>query len=99
MAGGGSKVSHQDPDCYKYSLYFLHFYRPPPAPIDWELPQTDYYAPAPVVSAVPDAQPPVKRFKEKTISGLDEETASSAPATFKKRKFANKGNARKPLDE
>lgn len=74
-------------------------FRPPPAPIDWELPQTDYYAAAPVVSAVPDAEPPVKRFKEKTISGLDEEACSSAPATFKKRKFANKGNARKPLDE
>lgn len=51
------------------------------------------------MSALPDAEPPVKRFKEKTISGLDEEAASSAPATFKKRKFANKGNARKPLDE
>ncbi|XP_034471814.1 WW domain-binding protein 4 [Drosophila innubila] len=74
--------------------------KPPPAPIDWELPQSNYYAAAPVVISQPDIEPPVKRFKEKTITGLDEaSTSSSAPATFKKRKFANKGNARKPLDE
>lgn len=72
--------------------------KPPPAPIDWELPQSNYYAAAPVVSTPPDSEPPVKRFKEKTITGLDE-ASSAAPATFKKRKFANKGNARKPLDE
>ncbi|EDW65034.2 WW domain-binding protein 4 [Drosophila virilis] len=73
--------------------------RPPAEPIDWQLPKMDYYDAAPVVTAVTETEPPVKRFKEKTISGLDEEAASSAPATFKKRKFANKGNARKPLDE
>jgi len=74
--------------------------RPPPAPIDWELPQSNYYAAAPVVTSQPDIEPPVKRFKEKTITGLDEaSTSSSAPATFKKRKFANKGNTRKPLDD
>ncbi|KAH8266472.1 hypothetical protein KR044_001517, partial [Drosophila immigrans] len=78
--------------------------KPPAAPIDWELPQTDYYAAPPVVSsAAPDAEPPVKRFKEKTITALDVgssfSSSAGAPATFKKRKFANKGNARKPLDE
>ncbi|XP_023170547.2 WW domain-binding protein 4 [Drosophila hydei] len=73
--------------------------RPPAEPIDWQLPKTDYYAVEPVPAAATEPEPPVKRFKEKTISGLDEETSSSAPATFKKRKFANNGNARKPLDE
>ncbi|KAH8360985.1 hypothetical protein KR093_006225, partial [Drosophila rubida] len=76
--------------------------QPPAAPIDWQLPQTDYYAAAPVVSSVAaDAEPPVKRFKEKTITGLEGAScsSSSAPTTFKKRKFANKGNARKPLDD
>ncbi|KAM8718166.1 hypothetical protein ACLKA7_004814 [Drosophila subpalustris] len=74
--------------------------KPPPAPIDWELPQSNYYAAAPVVITQPDVEPPVKRFKEKTITGLDESsTSANAPATFKKRKFANKGNTRKPLDE
>ncbi|KAH8323398.1 hypothetical protein KR067_007385, partial [Drosophila pandora] len=70
----------------------------PEAPIDWELPQTDYYNTAPVISAPTEAEPPVKRFKEKTISGLDEETASSAPATFK-RKFIKKGNSRQRVDD
>ncbi|XP_032591774.1 WW domain-binding protein 4 [Drosophila grimshawi] len=74
--------------------------RPPPAAIDWELPNTDYCATAPVVTSVYESEPPVKRFKEKTITGLNEAAGgSSAPATFKKRKFANKGNARKPLEE
>ncbi|SPP79122.1 WW domain-binding protein 4 [Drosophila guanche] len=71
----------------------------PEEPIDWELPQTDYYIPPPVVSTNSEPEPPVKRFKEKTISGLDGEAAASVPSTFKKRKFANKGNARKRLDD
>ncbi|KAH8393967.1 hypothetical protein KR215_011304, partial [Drosophila sulfurigaster] len=74
--------------------------KPAAAPIDWELPQTDYYVAAPVVSALPDSEPPVKRFKEKTITTLDAGASScSGSSTFKKRKFANKGNARKPLDD
>ncbi|XP_030384685.1 WW domain-binding protein 4 [Scaptodrosophila lebanonensis] len=73
-------------------------HKPPPEPIDWELPNIEYEYTAPVVSDVP-VEPPVKRFKEKTIAGLDEEAASSVPATFKKRKFANKGNSRRRLDE
>ncbi|KAH8324337.1 hypothetical protein KR074_005794, partial [Drosophila pseudoananassae] len=72
--------------------------KPPEVPIDWELPQTDYYNTAPVISAPSEAEPPVKRFKEKTISGLDEEAASSAPATFK-RKFIKKGNSRQRVDD
>ncbi|XP_062143075.1 WW domain-binding protein 4 [Drosophila sulfurigaster albostrigata] len=74
--------------------------KPAAAPIDWELPQTDYYDAAPVVSALPDSEPPVKRFKEKTITTLDAgASSSSGSSTFKKRKFANKGNTRKPLDD
>ncbi|ALC37927.1 CG4291, partial [Drosophila busckii] len=73
--------------------------KPEVAPIDWELPRTLYTEIAPVVN-VPEYEPPVKRFKEKTITSLDDEpSTSSAPATFKKRKFANKGNARKALDD
>lgn len=73
-------------------------YRPPPAPVDLELPVTDNYYVAPVVSDVP-YEPPVKRFKEKTIETLDPEVASNTSPSFKKRKFAAKGNARKRLDD
>ncbi|XP_020798939.1 WW domain-binding protein 4 isoform X2 [Drosophila serrata] len=73
--------------------------KPPEEAIDWQLPKTDYYTAAPVVSAASsEPEPPVKRFKEKTIGGLDEETASSAPATFK-RKFVKKGNSRQRVED
>jgi len=74
------------------------FYRAPEQPIDWQLPQTDYYTAAPVVSTPSESEPPAKRFKEKTIGGLDAETAASAPATFK-RKFIKKGNSRQRVDD
>lgn len=67
-------------------------------PIDLELPQVNNYYVAPVVSDIP-AEPPVKRFKEKTITNLDPEVASGTSTSFKKRKFAAKGNARKRLDD
>ncbi|XP_070071687.1 WW domain-binding protein 4 [Drosophila takahashii] len=70
----------------------------PDEPIDWQLPQTDYYSAAPVISAPSEPEPPAKRFKEKTIGGLDAETAASAPATFK-RKFIKKGNSRQRVDD
>ncbi|KAM7354323.1 uncharacterized protein ACRADG_006046 [Cochliomyia hominivorax] len=72
--------------------------KPPPAPVDLELPVTNNYYVAPVVSEVP-YEPPVKRFKEKTIETLDPELAKNTSTSFKKRKFAAKGNARKRLDD
>ncbi|KAH8282984.1 hypothetical protein KR054_011396, partial [Drosophila jambulina] len=80
-------------------IKFLFIFRPPEEPIDWQLPKSDYYTAAPVVSAASsEPEPPVKRFKEKTIGGLDEETAASAPATFK-RKFVKKGNSRQRVED
>ncbi|XP_073827222.1 uncharacterized protein [Musca autumnalis] len=73
-------------------------HKPPPIPVDLELPQVNNYYVAPVVSDLPP-EPPVKRFKEKTITNLDPEVASGTSTTFKKRKFAAKGNARKRLDD
>ncbi|EDW77665.1 uncharacterized protein Dwil_GK24618 [Drosophila willistoni] len=79
--------------------------KPPEKPIDWELPNYDNYKPAPVVpQPANDAEPPVKRFKERTVTALaaDEDEAhsgSSSSTMFKKRKFGNKGNARKRLDD
>ncbi|KAH8271060.1 hypothetical protein KR018_005837, partial [Drosophila ironensis] len=72
----------------------------PEEPIDWQLPKTNYAEiVAPIASTAPaDAEPPVKRFKEKTIAGLDEEASSSAPATFK-RKFIKKGNSRQRVED
>ncbi|XP_017046312.1 WW domain-binding protein 4 [Drosophila ficusphila] len=70
----------------------------PDEPIDWQLPKTDYYSASPVISTTSEPEPPVKRFKEKTIGGLDAETAASAPATFK-RKFIKKGNSRQRVDD
>uniref|UniRef100_A0A1I8PWL5 WW domain-binding protein 4 n=1 Tax=Stomoxys calcitrans TaxID=35570 RepID=A0A1I8PWL5_STOCA len=72
--------------------------KPPPAPVDLELPQVNNHYVAPVVSDIP-YEPPVKRFKEKTITNLDPEVASGTSTFFKKRKFAAKGNARQRLDD
>lgn len=44
-------------------------------------------------------EPPVKRFKEKTITSLGENDAIGVPDSFKKRKFAGKRNARQRLDD
>ncbi|XP_023299784.2 WW domain-binding protein 4 [Lucilia cuprina] len=71
--------------------------KPPAAPIDLELPAINNYYAAPVVSDIP-YEPPVKRFKEKTIETLDAEVTNNTSTSFKKRKFAAKGNARKRLD-
>ncbi|XP_067626055.1 WW domain-binding protein 4 [Eurosta solidaginis] len=71
--------------------------KPPPKPIDLELPKTDQYYVPPVVSDIP-AEPPVKRFKEKTIVALDPTAAIDVPTSFKKRKFAAKANQRQRLD-
>ena len=79
-----------------FSICF--FSRPPPAPIDLELPVCNNYYLPPVVSDVP-SEPPVKRFKEKTIETLDPEVSSNTSTSFKKRKFAAKGNARKRLED
>ncbi|EDV57281.2 WW domain-binding protein 4 [Drosophila erecta] len=70
----------------------------PEEPIDWQLPKTDYYSAAPVVSASTEPEPPVKKFKEKTIGGLDAEIAATAPSTFK-RKFIKKGNSRQRVED
>ncbi|TMW49077.1 hypothetical protein DOY81_005852, partial [Sarcophaga bullata] len=72
--------------------------KPPPAPIDLELPVCNNYYVPPVVSDV-QSEPPVKRFKEKTIESLDPEVFSNTSTSFKKRKFAAKGNARKRLED
>ncbi|KAH8412225.1 hypothetical protein KR009_000542, partial [Drosophila setifemur] len=71
---------------------------PPEEPIDWQLPKMDTYNAPPVIFAPTEAEPPVKRFKEKTIASLDEETASSTPTTFK-RKFVKKGNCRQRVED
>lgn len=67
-------------------------------PVDLELPNIEHHYIAPVVSDIV-YEPPVKRFKEKTITNLDPEVASGTSTSFKKRKFAAKGNARKRLDD
>lgn len=63
--------------------------KPERKPIDLELPKQDF-----TYVAVPAAlidEPPVKKFKEKTITNLGD-AASNVPAVFKKRKFG--GGAR-----
>lgn len=77
---------------------FLCFFRPPPAPVDLELPTTNSYYTQPTVSEV-TYEPPMKRFKEKTVGTLDAEFVSNSSTSFKKRKFSAKGNARKRLDD
>ncbi|XP_055916279.1 WW domain-binding protein 4 [Eupeodes corollae] len=70
--------------------------KPEEKPINWELPASNNYYVPPVVSEIP-YEPPVKRFKEKTIESLDPSVAIGLPTQFKKRKFAAKGNARQRL--
>lgn len=62
--------------------------------LDLELPKQDfanYYA----VASVSNDEPPVKKFKEKTVTKLDDD---SSPAVFKKRKFTNKNIRRAEVD-
>ncbi|XP_036329519.1 WW domain-binding protein 4-like [Rhagoletis pomonella] len=72
-------------------------HKPPPKPVDLELPKVESHYVPPVVSEIP-AEPPVKRFKEKTIVSLDPTIAIDVPTSFKKRKFAAKANQRQRLD-
>lgn len=72
--------------------------KPEEKPINWELPASNNYYVAPVVSEIP-YEPPVKRFKEKTIECLDPSLAKGVSTSFKKRKFAAKGNTRQRLDD
>ncbi|XP_055839573.1 WW domain-binding protein 4 [Episyrphus balteatus] len=72
--------------------------KPEEKPINWELPVSNNYYVPPVVSEIP-YEPPVKRFKEKTIESLDPSVAIGVPTAFKKRKFAAKGNARQRLPD
>lgn len=62
-------------------------------PVDLELPKLNevYYA---VASVKPD-DPPVRKFKEKTIESLD---SNEVPSVFKKRKIGNR-NIRKTNDD
>uniref|UniRef100_A0A1B0FIY9 Uncharacterized protein n=1 Tax=Glossina morsitans morsitans TaxID=37546 RepID=A0A1B0FIY9_GLOMM len=71
--------------------------KPLPVPIDLELPKLDNYYVAPVITDQP-SEPPIKRFKEKTVQSLDDEIISGTSSSFKKRKFAPKA-LRKPLDD
>lgn len=69
--------------------------KPEEKPIDLELPKQEitYIA---VPAAKPD-EPPIKKFREKTITKLDDDL-SSAPSVFKKRKLGNK-NIRRVTDD
>lgn len=65
------------------------------APVDYELPTQNFTYVA--VTTAPSEEPPVKKFREKTITKLDDEL-SAIPSTFKKRKFGNR-NIRKGTDD
>lgn len=69
-------------------------------PLDLQLPETSHnyvYVPAAHV----EPEPPVKKFKEKTINCLpvDDEEISGTSSTFKKRKTAVKRNVRQRTDD
>lgn len=81
----------------KTILIFDFFYREETI-VDLQLPQTEHefkYVP-PVTT---DPEPPVKRFKEKTVTVLDVNEGEIIKDTFVKRKFAAKKNVRKRLDD
>lgn len=64
--------------------------------IDLELPkQSVAFYP---VASVQSDEPPVKKFKEKTITTLDSGDTSEVPSVFKKRKFGNR-NIRRANDD
>ena len=63
-------------------------------PIDLELPKQNFtYVAVPTASV---DEPPIKKFKEKTITKL--ENVSDVPSVFKKRKFGNR-NIRRGTDD
>lgn len=62
--------------------------------VDLELPKQHNYF-QPVATVQPD-EPPVKKFKEKTITSID---SDEVPSTFKKRKFGNRNIRRANDDE
>lgn len=71
-------------------------YKPPPKPIDLELPKQEFtYIAVPAASR--SEEPPVKKFKEKTITSL-EGISDDVPSVFKKRKFGAR-NIRKTTDD
>lgn len=67
--------------------------QPEQKPIDLELPKqsVEYYP----VASVQTEEPPVKKFKEKTIVSID---SDEVPSTFKKRKIGNR-NIRRNNDD
>lgn len=68
--------------------------KPEPKPVDLELPKQEItYIAIPVSKS---DEPPIKKFKEKTITSL--EGVSDVPSVFKKRKFGAK-NIRKTTDD
>lgn len=65
-----------------------------PEYIDLELPKQKHAYYQPIATVQPD-EPPVKKFKEKTIVSID---SDDVPSTFKKRKFGNR-NIRRTNDD
>lgn len=76
-------------------------YRPPIVHhIDLQLPKVSDKYVAPIVTKnVVDTEPPVKRFKEKLITSLDEEIVNTTSASFKKSKFAARKNMRQRTND
>lgn len=68
--------------------------------MDLQLPKQPEYIPPIIYTAVTttETEPPVKKFKEKEITGLGKDIEESISSAFKKRKIGNK-NARKRLDD
>lgn len=64
-------------------------------PVDLELPKQNFTYIA--VPASTTEEPPIKKFKEKTITKLDD--VSEIPSVFKKRKFGGAKNIRKVTDD
>lgn len=67
-----------------------------PEYLDLELPKQNnvFYQP---VATVSTDEPPVKKFKEKTITSID--STDDIPSTFKKRKFGNRNIRRTNNDD
>lgn len=67
--------------------------QPEQKPVDLELPKqhVEYYP----VACIQPEDPPVKKFKEKTIVSID---SDAVPSTFKKRKIGNR-NIRRTNDD
>lgn len=67
--------------------------KPPPEPVDLELPELPHQF---VAIATKSEEPPVKKFKEKTITSLDD--VGEVSSVFKKRKFGAR-NIRRTADD